>query len=331
MRHIFFAVLFACVSASFVMPARADQPPLIVTSATVDPALARVTIHGANFVGGKNTPTQVFLGATLTPLTVLAISDSEITALLPAGVAPGSYLLTVGYGSGNDANGKSDEFSVALGDVGSPGPQGIQGPAGPAGPQGATGQTGLAGSVGATGAAGAQGPKGDTGAVGPQGAQGAQGSQGAKGDTGAPGAKGDKGDTGAVGPGGAAGATGAQGVKGDTGAQGLQGIQGPAGSPGPQGNTGPMGTTGAQGPQGIAGTVDYTKAIAYQATVQSAANFNIDGNGVVGGTLTAHSLAPTYDSHWFKVKSDATSNIPPRDSAGEIVLSHNMGFIPARL
>src|SRR6266702_4129923 len=199
MRHIFFAVLFACVSASFVMPARADQPPLIVTSATVDPALARVTINGANFVGGKNTPTQVFLGATLTPLTVLAISDSEITALLPAGVAPGSYLLTVGYGSGNDANGKSDEFSVALGDVGSPGPQGIQGPAGPAGPQGATGQTGLAGSVGATGAAGAQGPKGDTGAVG---------------------------------PGGAAGATGAQGDAGPAGAIGPQGSQGPAGPPG---------------------------------------------------------------------------------------------------
>jgi len=40
---------------------------------------------------------------------------------------------------------------------------------------------------------------------------------------------------------------------------------------------------------------------------------------------------PTYDSGWFQVKSDPSLHVPPRNSGGEIVLNHNMGFIPARL
>ena len=137
------------VFVSFAPLVRADPLPLTITSAAADAALTRLTIQGANFIGGPNTATQVFLGETHTPLTILALSNAEITVLLPSGVAPGSYLLTVGYGLGE--NRKYDEMSVALGAVGPQGPQGIQGPAGS---QGATGQTGLTGATGAAGAAG---------------------------------------------------------------------------------------------------------------------------------------------------------------------------------
>jgi hypothetical protein len=61
----------------------------------------------------------------------------------------------------------------------------------------------------------------------------------------------------------------------------------------------------------------------------------------VSGNLTANSLAPTYDSGWFKVTSDYNT-VPCSPSHGDsgaiyydsnhrIVLNHNKGFIPSHL
>jgi len=96
------------------------------------------------------------LGIGAAPLAIILLTPTRIEAALPAGIAPGTYLLTLTVGKQKDKAGGSedrlsDEFWVTLG------AQGPTGPQGPAGPAGATGQQGLAGPVGATGP---QGPPG---------------------------------------------------------------------------------------------------------------------------------------------------------------------------
>jgi Collagen triple helix repeat (20 copies)/IPT/TIG domain len=211
------------------------------------------------------------------------------------------------------------------GPAGPAGPMGAQGPAGPQGAQGGQGPQGVMGPSGATGAPGATGP---TGANGATGAAGPQGPQGLPGDTGPQGVKGDAGMgfqfRGAWTPGasaragdvmayngsayvavnatstmtpppnadwtlfvaeGAPGEAGPQGTKGDTGATGAAGAQGTQGPPGPPGPPGP------QGPQGLPGTFDPSKVIANGTSVQPNASFNVSGNGVVGGLLTAGNVS----------------------------------------
>ena len=144
------------------------QTPTVV-SATINYTSGQITITGTSLtVTGAPV---VKLDSTT--LTLVSSSSTQIVAKLPAGLAAGTYRMTVSNGSG----------TVGVFDV-SNGAVGPQGPAGPAGPQGATGGTGPAGpqgAAGATGAAGPQGPagpQGATGATGPQGPAGPQGPSG---------------------------------------------------------------------------------------------------------------------------------------------------------
>ena len=240
---------------------------VVVTEARADPTLTTLTIRGSGFTPGRNSSTQVFLGAQLTPLAVNSLTDTTLSVSLPSGLVEGSYLLTIAQGNQVEESWITIGVQGLVGPQGEPGPQGVAGPTGAVGPQGPKGDTGAQGATGPkgdTGATGTQGPKGDTGATGPQ---------GLKGDTGAPGAQGPKGDVGPMGPMGPTGATGPQGPKGDVGAMGPMGPQGakgdtgatgakgdtgatgPVGDPGPAGPQGPKGDTGSVGPTGAAGAV----------------------------------------------------------------------------
>jgi len=259
-----------------------------------------LTIQGASF-NQKKGQLQVFLSGYTGPLQVSSYSDNTIVVFLPPNVAPGSYVLSLGK-SADDVN--AEDFFLTLG---------VQGEKGDTGDTGATGPQGATGATGPQGATGAQGTKGDTGATGGQGPQGVKGDTGATGGQGPQGVKGDTGATGGSGP---------QGVKGDTGA---------TGGSGPQGVKGDTGATGAQGPQGDPGVFDPTKGIANQTTRQLGANFNVTGDGTVGGTFTAYVIKPNYDSGWFLVKSDPHSDIPHRSANGDIHLLKDFPGAPSRL
>ncbi len=123
----------------------------------------------------------------------------------------------------------------------------------------------------------------ETGPMGAMGDPGATGPQGPPGPQGDPGAKGDPGPAGAPGP---QGPVGPQGPAGADGMPGQIGPQGPAGPPGPQG------PQGLQGPQGPAGMIDPTQVIANGVTPQTA-DFDITGDGTIGGHLTVNSTVST--------------------------------------
>ena len=110
----------------------------------------QLTIMGENFGTLKPAVTLESI-----PLKVVTFGSTTVTALLPAGLAPGSYLLTL---QRNGQKQNTAEFEVALGaigpkgdrgDPGAPGPPGPAGPSGPAGPVGPTGPQGPEGAPGA--------------------------------------------------------------------------------------------------------------------------------------------------------------------------------------
>ncbi len=121
-----------------------------------------LTVKGANLVPKKG-PAKLVLGGMSAPLTVVSASPTQVQALLPVNLPPGSYSVVIGNGADD-----KDEFffTVGLESAGEPGPQG---PPGPPGPPGSTGQTGLTGPAGPTGPQGPTGPTGPTGAAGPPG------------------------------------------------------------------------------------------------------------------------------------------------------------------
>jgi hypothetical protein len=175
--------------------------------------------------GGFTAYSKVYLaGLQLTGVTVDALG-SRLTAALPVGVAPGSYMVHVS----NTADGRRGvQFIVTIGatagspgEVGSPGEPGAQGEPGPQGEIGPQGPMGPAGPAGADGAAGAAGP---AGAPGEAGAAGAAGPAGAPGEAGAAGAAGAAGDAGAPGPAGAPGGIGPAGPAGAAGPSGIVNI-----------------------------------------------------------------------------------------------------------
>jgi len=117
-------LLFGC---STLAMATSPNAPTIVNAAE-NSAGTQIVISGT---GLGSTPLAVTLGAA--NLTVSTYSDTSITANLPPGTVPGTYLLTVQAGK------NSASFEVALGQIGPVGPAGAtgaQGPAGPTGPQG---------------------------------------------------------------------------------------------------------------------------------------------------------------------------------------------------
>lgn len=175
-------VASATVSVSIPTYAASSHDPAI-TEARADGGLLHIL--GLNLGGGRP---NVTLGTL--PLAVVSMTATQIDALIPASVAPGSYLLTVSLAKGKNGDddrnddSKYDEFWVTIGTAG---PQGPQGTAGTPGLQGATGVAGPAGKDGATG------PAGPAGATGPQGSQGLTGLQGPVGQTGSQGPQGPAG------------------------------------------------------------------------------------------------------------------------------------------
>jgi hypothetical protein len=160
-------------------PARADSSrDVVITEVRANEATTALQVIGANFSGG--TP-KLTLGMLAAPLTITLATPTQIEALLPAGIAPGTYLLTLTVSKGrkeksNDSDdNRGDEFWVTLGAAGTPGKDGaagkdgLAGPMGPIGPQGASGATGPQGPAGPTGATGSQGLTGPAGAQGPAG------------------------------------------------------------------------------------------------------------------------------------------------------------------
>lgn len=75
-----------------------------IDSVTADAGLTTVTINGSNFA--SNPPRTVFLSGFAAPLAVSSITNTQIVASLPSGLAPGSYAVRV-QGRGN---GDFDEF-----------------------------------------------------------------------------------------------------------------------------------------------------------------------------------------------------------------------------
>ncbi len=150
-----YAVIFAFALQLVVMGrALADDQkhdPLIlaaVPDSSVSPT--QLTIMGENFGTLKPAVTLDSI-----PLTVVNFGSTSVTALLPAGLTPGSYLLTL---QRNGQKQNTAEFDVALGAIGPKGEKGDPGALGPAGPAGPSGPTG---------------PVGPTGPQGPEGAPGA--------------------------------------------------------------------------------------------------------------------------------------------------------------
>ena len=183
----------------------------------------------------------------------------QIIATLPAGQAPGAYLLSI-FNTNNDLL-ASTNFNLSC--CGS-------GPEGPPGVKGDTGATGLQGPAGPAG-----GPRG---AAGPRGLKGEEGDKGAKGDRGAIGATGRQGPTGPRGP------------KGDRGGgEGPTGATGPAGPPGTNGPAGPTGATGPTGPpgQGGGGSSQYGYVYNVSAeTVAIEAPVPFSDNGILTSGIT---------------------------------------------
>ena len=134
----------------------------IVTMVSENSAATEITINGTGFGSAK--PSVTLAG---TNLTIVSFSGSTITADLPTGTAPGSYLITIE----NNSTHLPGVFAATLG------AQGLQGVAGPTGLQGPPGSQGVPGLQGMQGAAGLNGTAGAAGATGPTGAAGAAGGQ----------------------------------------------------------------------------------------------------------------------------------------------------------
>lgn len=208
------------------LPAWAVSPSQpAITEARVEGGVLHIL--GANL--GAGIP-RITLGAM--PLVVVAVTTTQVDAIVPATVVPGSYLLTIDLASDNGRTNAAspevrfDEFWVT---VGAAGPQGVPGPVGPDG---------------------VAGPPGSPGPSGPAGAQGPQGPQGPAGPAGKDGAPGLAGRDGAVGPAGKDGAAGPAGRDGAAGPVGERGPIGPAGAPGRDGADGTAGPVGPAGPAG---------------------------------------------------------------------------------
>jgi hypothetical protein len=292
------------LSMLLALSMKGDDAQLVIASAESDFGIGRIYIKGNNF--GNEAPSVKLSGQ---ELTLMSFTTESIDAVLPAGIAPGSYVLFVSRGPGNESNAKSASLDVTLGaagprgpkgdqglpgakgDKGNTGPQGLKGEKGDKGDRGDTGLQGVKGDIGDPGPQGVkgdkgepgvQGPKGDKGDKGDRGDVGLQGLKGDPGDAGPQGIRGDKGDAGIEGPKGEKGEAGSQGVKGDPGSQGVKGDKGDSGSQGLKGDRGDIGPQGPQGPQGSAGTTGQT-AFTITATSTLTRILNTTASNVIPG------------------------------------------------
>ena len=146
-------LLLSLTALSLYLPLTAQndnspKPEIVAAIPDVMVNPTQITIRGKNF--GATRP-LVLLEAT--SLSVVLYTPAAITALLPAGVPPGSYLLTV-INTERPGQSRSTNFDVTLGAVGPKGDkgdqglrgiQGVPGLPGPMGPQGIQGLQGLQG------------------------------------------------------------------------------------------------------------------------------------------------------------------------------------------
>ena len=130
---------------------RDDPNPhhLWVTSAAADDQLGLLTVNGVNF--GQKKLVVALEGRFME---IVRQTPSQLTAKLPAGILPGSYLLTVARD--HLWRGGFAVFEVTIGAVGPQGPQGE------IGPRGLPGIRGDQGEIGPLGPLGPQGPAGTT-------------------------------------------------------------------------------------------------------------------------------------------------------------------------
>jgi hypothetical protein len=136
-------------------PLYAQAPP-IITRVDAQMSASTLVIEGSNFVASP-VPT-VLIGTDsggFQPLTVLSASPTKIAALLPSGIAPGSYLVVAQFVSKPVS---AALFNVTIGAVG---PKGDKGDPGPPGLQGPKGDHGDKGDKGDKGDTGPQGPPGE--------------------------------------------------------------------------------------------------------------------------------------------------------------------------
>lgn len=155
------------IAIAAALPTLADSPrDPVIFEARANAAQTILQVFGTN-LGGNNP--KLTLGAIATPLQVITSNSNLVEALLPPGIAPGTYLLTLTFRNGRK-DGRDDEgvhgdvFWMTIGAAGPPGPAGVAGLPGPAG---ATGPVGATGPAGATGPQGPQGPTGPQGPAGP--------------------------------------------------------------------------------------------------------------------------------------------------------------------
>ena len=103
------------------------QTPVVVGTA-INYTTKQITIAGTNLLPSSGSPVVHLDGASLT---LVSSTSTQIVADLPAGLAAGSFRLTVSHGTST-----TGVFDMTYGAVG---PQGATGPAGPSGPQGPAG------------------------------------------------------------------------------------------------------------------------------------------------------------------------------------------------
>src|ERR1700738_2608849 len=88
-RNVVVFVIVMCASLS-MWADDSNSSQLSITSAQVDFGIGRIYVKGKNF--GNVTP---FVKLSSQSLTVMSFTTETIDALLPAGIAPGSYILLV--------------------------------------------------------------------------------------------------------------------------------------------------------------------------------------------------------------------------------------------
>src|SRR6185503_2003428 len=92
------AALSLLVASAFVVaaPAFAAGKP-VINSAAVNEAANQITLSGVNMDGVKNV--KVLVSGYSTALGILSLTPTSIIAVLPAGLVPGTYAVTVGNGN----------------------------------------------------------------------------------------------------------------------------------------------------------------------------------------------------------------------------------------
>ena len=91
-------LLFAVAVLAWTPSAWSEPPGISITSAVADAASNTLTITGVNFAASN----AVKLGD-YPALHVVSSSATSIVALLPAGIAPGTYLLSIAPMNGSEA------------------------------------------------------------------------------------------------------------------------------------------------------------------------------------------------------------------------------------